>query len=110
MSWTANKHLKLTHPLHLKLHPPFSSKTNRIHIRTTPQEQCAPRFISRHPAAKHLLADRRYDADWFRDGLRDKGNTPCIPPKKNRNRQISYDKALYKQRYKVENMFGRLKD
>jgi len=62
------------------------------------------------PAAKHLLADRGYDADWFREGLRHKGITPCIPPKKNRKHQISYDKTLYKQRHKVENMFGRLKD
>ena len=54
--------------------------------------------------------DRGYDADWFRDGLLDKGITPCIPPKKNRKRQIPYDKSLYKQRHKVENMFGKLKD
>jgi len=62
------------------------------------------------PAAKDLLADRGYDADWFRDGLRARGITPCIPPRKNRKRQIIYDKDLYKQRHKVENMFGRLKD
>lgn len=50
------------------------------------------------PAAKHLLADRGYGANWFREGLRHKGITPCIPSKKNRKRQISYDKDLYKQR------------
>ena len=62
------------------------------------------------PLAKHLLADRGYDADWFRDALKDKGIKPCIPPKKNRKIQIEYDKTLYKQRHKVENMFGKLKD
>ncbi|MDP6259705.1 MAG: IS5 family transposase [Rhodospirillales bacterium] len=62
------------------------------------------------PSAKHLLADRGYDADWFRDALKDKGIKPCIPPKKNRKIQIEYDKTLYKQRHKVENMFGKLKD
>ena len=62
------------------------------------------------PPAKHLLADRGYDADWFRDALKDKGIEPCIPPKKNRKIQIEYDKTLYKQRHKVENMFGKLKD
>ena len=62
------------------------------------------------PPAKHLLADRGYDADWFREALKDKGIEPCIPPKKSRKIQLGYDKALYKQRHKVENMFGKLKD
>ena len=42
--------------------------------------------------------------------MRDKGITPCIPGKKNRKVEIEYDKTLYKQRHKVENMFARLKD
>ena len=61
------------------------------------------------PLAKHLLADRGYDADWFREALENKGIKPCIPPKKNRKIQIKYDKTLYKQRHKVENMFGNSK-
>lgn len=39
-----------------------------------------------------------------------KGITPCIPPKKNRKIRIEHDKTIYKQRHKIENMFGRLKD
>ena len=35
---------------------------------------------------------------------------PCIPPRKNRKQKIEYDADLYKQRHKVENMFGKLKD
>ena len=62
------------------------------------------------PKAKELLADRGYDADWFRMALIKKGITPCIPPKKNRKVKIEYDKMLYKKRHKVENMFGKLKD
>lgn len=62
------------------------------------------------PKARELLADRGYDADWFRNALIEKGITPCIPPKKNRKIQLKYDKTLYKQRHKVENMFGKLKD
>lgn len=62
------------------------------------------------PKASVLLADRGYDADWFREALLEKGVTPCIPPRKNRKLQIEYDKTLYKQRHKVENMFGKLKD
>ena len=62
------------------------------------------------PSARYMLADRGYDADWFRQALRDKGIAPCIPPKKNRKHQILFDKTLYKQRHKIEIMFGRLKD
>jgi len=62
------------------------------------------------PAATHLLADKGYDANWFRDGLIKRGITPCIPPKTSRKFKLKFDKTLYKQRHKVENMFGRLKD
>jgi len=62
------------------------------------------------PNAKALLGDRGYDANWFRKALIDKGIEPCIPSKRNRKLQIDYDKALYKQRHKVENMFAKLKD
>lgn len=70
----------------------------------------AEALLDQLPCAKHMLADRGYDADWFRDGLRNKGIEPCIPPKKNRKIQHEYDKMLYKQRHKVENMFGKFKD
>jgi transposase len=62
------------------------------------------------PKAKEMLADRGYDADWFRAALIEKGIAPCIPSKKNRKIQIEYDRELYKQRHKIENMFGRIKD
>ena len=39
-----------------------------------------------------------------------RGITPCIPPCKNRKTVIEYDKALYRQRHRIENTFGRLKD
>ncbi len=61
-------------------------------------------------AASTLLGDKGYDADWFRQALADQGITPCIPPKNNRKNPATYDKTLYKQRHKVENMFGRLND
>ena len=62
------------------------------------------------PEAKELLADRGYDSDWFRQALTDKGIEACIPPRRNRKVQIAYDRTLYKQRHRIENMFGRLKD
>ena len=62
------------------------------------------------PAARFLLADKGCDANWFRDGLIGKGIWPCIPSKKNRKHRVRFNKTMYKQRHKVENMFGRLKD
>ena len=67
-------------------------------------------LLDKVPSAKFMLADRGYDADWFRNGLRTKGIEPCITPRKSRKIQLEYDKTLYKQRHKVENMFGKLKD
>lgn len=62
------------------------------------------------PGAKVLLGDKGYDADWFRNGLAARGITPCIPSKTNRKIPIPHDRTLYRQRHKIENMFGRLKD
>ena len=67
-------------------------------------------MIDALPKAKALLGDKGYDADWLRQALIERGITPCIPSKSNRTVQIDYDKALYRQRHKIENMFGRLKD
>jgi transposase len=62
------------------------------------------------PKAKALLADKGYDADWFREALAERKTAACIPSKSNRKIQIPYDEVLYRQRHKIENMFGRLKD
>jgi len=62
------------------------------------------------PAAPVLIADRGYDADWFRQALRARGTRPCIPGRAGRTRPVRHGKQLYRQRHKVEIMFGRLKD
>ena len=62
------------------------------------------------PKAKALLGDRGYDADWFRAALAERKMTACIPSKANRKVPIPHDAALYRQRHKIEIMFGRLKD
>ena len=61
------------------------------------------------PKAKELLADKGYDADWFRAALAKRGIAVCIPSKSNRKVAIPYDALLYKQRHRIENMFGQLK-
>ena len=45
-----------------------------------------------------------------RHALSKRGISACIPPKSNRKVKIDYDRTLYRQRHKIENMFGRLKD
>ena len=67
-------------------------------------------MIEALPKAKVLLGDRGYDADWFRNALTARGIASCIPSRANRRIKITHDKNLYRQRHKVENMFGRLKD
>jgi transposase len=67
-------------------------------------------ILSIMPPAKELLADKGYDADWFRAALARRGIVACIPSKSNRKVAIPYDAVLYKNRHKIENMFGRLKD
>ena len=61
------------------------------------------------PKAKALLGDRGYDADWLRQALTERGIEPCIPSKINRKVPIPHDRTLYRQRHRIENMFGRLK-
>ncbi len=67
-------------------------------------------MIDAFPKAKTLLADRGYDADWFRNALAERNISACIPSKANRKVQMSHDGTLYRRRHKIENMFGRLKD
>ena len=70
----------------------------------------AAAMLSSLPKAEWMLADRGYDADWFRDALKDKGIRACIPGRKDRKKAIRHDKRRYKRRSRIEIMFGRLKD
>jgi transposase len=62
------------------------------------------------PKAEWLLADRGYDADWFKNALKDKGIKPCIPGRKSRSRPVKHDERRTKRRNRIEIMFGRPKD
>ncbi len=67
-------------------------------------------IVDELPPARHLIADRGYDSKWFREALMEKRIKPCIPSRSNRKAPYKYNKKLYRQRHKVENMFGKLKD
>jgi transposase len=62
------------------------------------------------PTARELIADRGYDSNPFRAALAERGIAACIPSKRNRRQPVAHDKTLYRQRHRIENMFGRLKD
>jgi transposase len=61
----------------------------------------AAALLSTLPPAKALLADKGYDADWFRYALADRNIEACIPSKSNKKIQIPHDKALYRKRHNL---------
>ncbi|MDR6510944.1 transposase [Novosphingobium capsulatum] len=56
-----------------------------------------------------FLADKGYDADAIRADLAERKIKAVIPGRSNRRVKIEYDRALYKQRNRIECMFGHLK-
>ena len=100
--------------LNSKLHAVCNGEGRLILLLLSPGQMSdykgAAQFLDALPNARELLADRGYDADWFRTALLEKGITACIPPRKTRKTPVTYDKDLYKQRHKIENMFCRIKD
>ena len=60
-------------------------------------------------AAEYVIADKAYDADRLYQKAIDQGGDPVVPPRRHRKRQHSYDKALYKERNRVERFFSKIK-
>lgn len=56
-----------------------------------------------------LLGDKGYDADIIRTDLAKRNIEPVIPGRSNRRVKIEHDRTLYKQRNRIERMFGHLK-
>ena len=59
---------------------------------------------------RRLIADRGYDADALRQELRSLGTRPIIPGRRTRRRPIRHDVTRYKDRWRIEAAFCRLKD
>ncbi|MDR1457455.1 MAG: transposase [Puniceicoccales bacterium] len=57
----------------------------------------AAKLLEDLPAAEFVLADKGYDADWFRRELLQHDVMPCIPSRCNRKIQIPYDVTLYRR-------------
>jgi transposase len=72
--------------------------------------KAADQLIGYAAGMKRLIADRGYDANRIRSALRRQNTIPVIPGRRNRKRAIRYDEKRYKERWRVEAMFCRLKD
>ena len=70
----------------------------------------AERLIRRVKPPKHMLGDKAYDSAELRGELDERGTKPVIPNRSNRKQPFSFNKRLYKERRRIENAFGRLKD
>ena len=53
--------------------------------------------------------DKGYDADRIRERLALDGIEPVIPPIRTRSKKLHYDKALYRERNRIERFFNKLK-
>ena len=72
--------------------------------------KAADQLVSAAARMKRLIADRGYDANSLRAALRANNTIPVIPGRRNRKRPIQHDTRRYKDRWRVEAMFCRLKD
>ena len=59
---------------------------------------------------RKLIADHGDNRARFRDALTARGIVPCIPSTHSRKQPTPHDALLYRQRHRIEHMFGRLKD
>lgn len=60
-------------------------------------------------AAENVIADKAYDGARLYAKVIAQGGDPVVPPRRHRRRPHGYDKALYKERNRVERFFSRLK-
>jgi transposase len=65
-------------------------------------------LLSSLTKADWLLADKGYDADWFREVLQDKGIKPCIPGRSSRDKPVKHYKRRYKRRHRIEIVFTQM--
>ena len=100
--------------MNTKLHAIYDSQGRPLNLFVTAGQVSdyigARALLSSIPDVDWLLGDRGYDADWYREALKDNGIRACIPGRKQCKKPIKYDKRHYKRRNRIEIMFGSLKD
>jgi IS5 family transposase len=57
-----------------------------------------------------MLGDTAYDSASLREELDEHGTKPVIPNRCNRRQPFTFNKRLYKLRWRIESAFNRLKD
>ena len=81
--------------MNTKLHAICDSQVRPISLFVTAGQVSdyigARALLSSIPDVDWLLGDRGYDADWFRDALKDKEIRACIPGRKQRKTTTSAD-------------------
>lgn len=70
----------------------------------------APDLLAAAGPIRRLIADKGYDANSLRRRLAEQRAEAVIPSTASRKRAIPYDVVAYRQRNRIERMFGRLKD
>jgi transposase len=60
-------------------------------------------------AARHVIADRAYDAHAILDQIEASGAKPIIPQKSGMPRPRAFDSTIYKHRNRIERTIGKLK-
>src|SRR5262252_2311545 len=97
-----------------KIHALSDAKGRLIAILLTGGEahDCpvAERLIRRVNPPEHMLGDKAYDSTELREELDEHGTKPVIPNRSNRKQPFSFNKRLYKLRWRIEAAFNRLKD
>jgi transposase len=99
-----------------KIHLAAADERTAVAMVLTPgQSGDAPQFVEVCEAVPEecpidaAVADTAYDSDAIREYLVDRDIAPVIPSSANRAEPIEYDEAMYRERNKVERLFGRLK-
>ena len=97
-----------------KIHALADAKGRLIAILLTAGEahDCpvAERLIRRVKSPDRLLGDKAYDSAQLREQLDRRGTKPVIPNRSNRKQPFSFNKRIYKLRWRIESAFNRLKD
>jgi transposase len=70
----------------------------------------AERLMRRVKSPERILGDKGYDSAELREKLTENGTKPVIPNRSNRKAVFSFNKRIYKLRWRIENAFNRLKD
>jgi transposase len=70
----------------------------------------APALLSAAGPIDRLIADKAYDTNLLRRLLTEQGTEAVIPSIARRKPLIPHDRTAYRQRNRIERMFGRLKD